>query len=225
MATVKFNKSEIMRNAWKSFRSQDERTMEMFSKCLKQAWKQAKEPKKVLNFSEIYNKYYSGLLNYVKIRVKDINVAEDIVSETFVKISTKLDTFDASKGAISTWVYKVANNRIIDYWRTQNAKFGKNLNVDGYTDEDGNELFQFEADNDVQDSIESKESVKTIVSAIESLKPKYKRIADLYFIQEKEYNEIAEICEIPLGTVKGMVFRCREMLQDKLSGLKKEYAI
>lgn len=177
------------------------------------------------DISGIFSVYYSSIKFYIHGKIKDEMTAEDLTADTFVKVQRFITKFDSSKANFTTWLYNIANNRVIDYWRTQTAKFGKNLNVDGYTDEEGNELFQFEADNDVQDSIESKESVETIISAIESLKPKYKRIADLYFIQEKEYNEIAEICEIPLGSVKGMVFRCREMLQDKLSGLKKEYAI
>ena len=55
-----------------------------------------------------------------------------------------------------------------------------------------------------------------IVKAFENLKPNYRKIAELYFIEDKQYNEIADICNIPLGTVKGMISRCREMLQSEL---------
>jgi len=49
-----------------------------------------------------------------------------------------------------------------------------------------------------------------------TLKPKYQRIAELYFLQDKPYNEVAELLEIPLGTVKGMINRVRTMLQAEL---------
>lgn len=174
----------------------------------------------------VYNMFYGQVKFFINGKVKNEMVAEDLAADTFMKVQRFISQYN-EKNAFTTWLYSVANNRVIDYWRTQNAKFGKNVNVDGYVDEEGHELFQFEADNNVQDSIESKESVNIILSGIRSLKPKYQRIAELYFIQEKEYNEIAEICEIPLGTVKGMVFRCREMLQSlsAIENLKSEYAI
>lgn len=174
----------------------------------------------------VYNMFYGQVKFFINGKVKNEMVAEDLAADTFMKVQRFISQYN-EKNAFTTWLYSVANNRVIDYWRTQNAKFGKNVNVDGYVDEEGHELFQFEADNNVQDSIESKESVNIILSGIQSLKPKYQRIAELYFIQEKEYNEIAEICEIPLGTVKGMVFRCREMLQSlsAIENLKSEYAI
>lgn len=178
------------------------------------------------NITAVYNLFYNQVKYFIHGKVKDEMTAEDLTADTFLKAQRFIDKYD-SKYQFTTWLYNIANNRVIDYWRTQNAKFGKNVNVDGYVDEEGHELFQFEADNNVQDSIESKESVNIILSGIQSLKPKYQRIAELYFIQEKEYNEIAEICEIPLGTVKGMVFRCREMLQSlsAIENLKSEYAI
>lgn len=174
----------------------------------------------------VYNMFYGQVKFFINGKVKNEIVAEDLAADTFMKVQRFISQYN-EKNAFTTWLYSVANNRVIDYWRTKNAKFGKNVNVVGYVDEEGHELFQFEADNNVQDSIESEESINIILSAIQSLKPKYQRIAELYFIQEKEYNEIAEICEIPLGTVKGMVFRCREMLQSvsTIEKLKSEYAI
>jgi RNA polymerase sigma-70 factor (ECF subfamily) len=176
------------------------------------------------NITGVYNEFYNQVKFFINGKVKDEMTAEDLTADTFMKVQRFISQYD-SKNAFTTWLYSIANNRVIDYWRTKNAKFGKNINVDGYVDEDGNELFQFEASNDVQETIESNESMNTINSAISRLKPKYQRIAELFFIKEMEYNEIAELCEVPLGTVKGMVFRCREMLQSELESLKNEYAI
>lgn len=176
------------------------------------------------NITGVFNLFYNQVKFHINGKVKDEMTAEDLTDDTFIKVQRFIDKYD-SKYQFTTWLYNIADNRVIDYWRTKNAKFGKNVNVDGYTDEDGNELFQFEADNNVKDTIESKQSMETIMNTINGLKPKYQRIAELYFIKELEYNEIAEQCEMPLGTVKGMVFRCREMLQEQLKGLKKEYAI
>lgn len=176
------------------------------------------------NISGVFNMFYNQVKFHINKKVNDVMIAEDLANDTFLKVQRFIDKYD-SKYQFTTWLYNIADHRVIDYWRTKNAKFGKNVNVDGYVDEEGNELFQFQADNDVKDSIESKQSMEMIINTINGLKPKYQRIAELYFIKEMKYNEIAEKCDMPLGTVKGMVFRCREMLQEQLIGLKKEYAI
>ena len=68
--------------------------------------------------------------------------------------------------------------------------------------------------------MESNELNIGINNAFANLKPKYKRIAELYFLEDKQYNEIAEICNVPMGTVKGMISRCREMLQSELNNVR-----
>ncbi len=58
---------------------------------------------------------------------------------------------------------------------------------------------------------------KRINRAFNTLKPNYKRIAELFFLDGKKYHEIAEICQIPMGSVKGMINRARTLLQMELA--------
>ena len=94
------------------------------------------------------------------------------------------------------------------------------MNVDSFVDEKGNELFTFVSDNSTSKDVENKELKAVILAAFNNLKPKYQKIAHLFFLEEKKIEEIADSCEMPVGTVKGMIFRCREQLQGQLEGAK-----
>jgi RNA polymerase sigma-70 factor (ECF subfamily) len=177
-----------------------------------------------LDFTGIYNAFYNEILNYVSYKTFGNSDSEDITSEVFAKVYKNLATFDSSKAQFSTWLHWIANNAIIDYYRL-NKYNSKNVNVSEYVDSDGNELFQIKADNDSAESIESSELKNSISKAFASLKPNYQKIATLFFLEEKKYDEIAEICNIPMGSVKGMISRCRAMLQSELQSKRVEYCL
>lgn len=175
------------------------------------------------DFTAIYNAFYSEILNYVTYKMNNRMVAEDITSEVFVKVYNNLETYDSSKAQFNTWLYFIANNTIIDYYRKN--KNVNNVSISDYINDEGKETMQFEATyNDVND-IESKELRESITKAFEGLKPKYQKVATLLFLEQKKYNEIADICNIPMGSVKGMVNRCRAMLQSQLQNQKVEYSM
>ena len=225
MAT--YNKSLIFKYAWRLFKGQSERTEAKFNNCLRNAWHVAKtnpiglvEVKQVevkLNITTIFNKHYNEILNYISTRIRNTDIAEELTSDTFIKANNALKTFDSKESSMSTWLHTIANNNIKDYLRSKQCKVkASEENVSDYTDENGNELYSFVSDSDTAREIESNELMNTINKAFANLKPKYKRIADLYFIEQYGYIEIAEMCEVPEGTVKGMISRCREMLQSQL---------
>lgn len=68
---------------------------------------------------EIFNDYHKKIENYVWSKVNDKYLAEDLTSVIFLKIYEKMDTFDETKASVSTWIYTIANNTVIDYFRTR----------------------------------------------------------------------------------------------------------
>ena len=67
---------------------------------------------------EIFKEYHNKIENYIWGKVSDKYVAEDLASAVFLKICQKLEDYDDSKASISTWIYTIANNTVIDYYRT-----------------------------------------------------------------------------------------------------------
>ena len=66
---------------------------------------------------EVYIDYYDKVMRYVAGKIKNRHEVDDIVSEVFLKVNEKFDTFDAGKSSISTWIYTIARNTVIDYYR------------------------------------------------------------------------------------------------------------
>lgn len=214
---VVYNRSGVMKRAH-SFYKGIEKTSENWVNCLRKSWHIEKNGKDCETFEQVYNKFYSPILRYVKSNVKNIMDAEDITISVFVKLHKHFDNYDVEKAKIFTWLRTIAQRTIIDFYRTD--KSSRYMNVDSFVDDEGKEFFQFIADEsyETENVMDNKELKIAISKAFSTLKPKYKRIAELYFLDDKQYNEIAKICDVPMGTVKGMISRCREMLQTQLQG-------
>lgn len=178
--------------------------------------------------TEIYKKYYANELNYINMRISNLHNAEEIANDVFIKIDrlnkSSNTAYDSKKlgyrgktTSLSTWIRTITNSLIIDFFRTDHSKRYQNVS-DFVNTETGIEKFQFvdNENNEVDKIMENAELSAIMLNAFRVLKPKYRKIAVLYFLRDKQYNEISELCNVPMGTVKGMINRIREMLQIEL---------
>ena len=177
----------------------------------------------------IYKENYASILNYVSMKVKDKLIAEDITADVFLKVCTKLKTFNpdyvsekGNKTSFNTWLHTIANNCIIDKFRKDAKENVQNVG-EFVNAETGKETFQFVSheDSEANYNIENLELKKAIYAAIDKLKPAYRNIAILHFINELNYNEVVKATNIPLNTVKVMIFKVRERLQTELKSVRK----
>lgn len=170
------------------------------------------------DFSQIYAKNYTDTVNYIDWRINDLQTAQDLAQDVFVKVLRYLETFDESKSKLASWLRNITNRVIIDYYRTN--QYGKNcVNVTEFDDEETGLSFQFVDKNASADcEVISNEKKAKIRKAFDSLNEgKERLIAHLFFIDEFEYNEISELTMYPMGTVKGMINRIRTKLQSELT--------
>lgn len=168
------------------------------------------------NFNKVYKEYYSKVFNYVLSRINyDKSIAEEITDDVFIKISEHLSEYDKDKSKLSTWIYFITNNKIIDYYRSKGKKM--TVNVSDYVNDNGEPSFQYVSDNKTDDSLIKKNIKDSVKRAMSKLNEKEQKIAVLYFIEEMKYFEIAQILDIPMGTVKGLISRIRGKLQKSLS--------
>jgi RNA polymerase sigma factor (sigma-70 family) len=99
----------------------------------------------------------------------------------------------------------------------ENKNKANTTQIDSFVDENGKEFFQIADDSSETDSYTIGIEINTSVSeAMNSLKPQYRKVAELRFIECRDYAEIAEIMSISMDNVKVSVKRCKEMLQNKL---------
>ena len=174
-----------------------------------------------LNFSTVYNENRTNVFYQILSKVHDKQATEEICNDVFLKVFKHLDNFDGKKAQLSSWIYGISKNTMIDYFRKQVIE-RKYMKVSDLVDNENKEAFQFISNSPEADKNILNDELKVeIDKAFETLDVENKRIAILFFLYEYEYQEIADILNVPLGTVKGMIFRVRAILKKKLKGLHK----
>ncbi len=83
------------------------------------------------DYEQIYKEYDKKVLNYIRTRVNNLQDAEDIHTDVFMKVYQNLQTYDESKAAISTWIYTIAHNKIIDFYRVNHESLPLELDALG----------------------------------------------------------------------------------------------
>lgn len=149
--------------------------------------------------------------------LRQADLAEDIAQEAFVKAWRALDRFDTSR-KFSSWIFKIAHNSALDHLRKQGIDA---VSLDAPIG-DGESPLALPADPRAEDPLarlEARDSGRALEQAIADLKPHYREILLLRFQQELSYEEIAEILDVPLGTVKIQIFRGRTELAAKMHAL------
>ena len=120
MKTAKYNKSEIFKTAWKVFRNNE---FETFGESLRYAWHLAKNGD-VFTFEQIYKEYKDRLLFFIRGYVKSEVVAEEILQDVFIKVNEHKDNYDVYKAKLNTWLYSIAKNKVVDYFRSKENNKG-----------------------------------------------------------------------------------------------------
>lgn len=173
------------------------------------------------SYEKLMKKYYQLIYNLVYRMISKKEDVEDLTQEAFIKAFNSLHNFD-KQFAFSTWLFKIATNNAIDYLRKKKLS---TFSIDKEIETDDSDYkFEIPDHENKPDRHIIDDQLKSILDeAIESLPGKYKEVIVLRHKDEKEYEEIAKILKLPLGTVKAHIFRGRELLNKYLKGKIKHY--
>lgn len=172
-------------------------------------------------YDKLMKKYYNLIYNLVYRMIYKKEDAEDLTQEAFIKAFNSLHKFD-NQFAFTTWLFKIATNNCIDYLRKKKlSTFSIDKEID--SEEDDLKIEIPDRENLPDSSIIKTQRKKIINEAIDSLPEKYKKVIILRHTEERDYEEIARILKIPLGTVKAHIFRGRELLYKYLKDKIKSY--
>lgn len=165
-------------------------------------------------YRKLVDKYERALFYHILKMVKDREQVEDLVQESFVKAFDNLNSYSTNY-AFSTWLYRIATNHTIDYLRKKKLQ---TLSIDEpVKTKDGEMQMQLPDDSAEADRKIIREQRQEIVqNAIEDLPDKYRKVIEMRHMEEKSYQEIADVLDLPLGTVKAHIFRARELLYKAL---------
>lgn len=165
------------------------------------------------DFFEVYNAYYPKILKYVG-RIACLNDAEDITQDVFDKVNSGLEAFKG-KSKLSTWIYRIATNTVID--RTRSAahkKATESISIDTGDDVQHRVVDQKAPSTDQM--VIQKEMRDCINEYIDKLPPDYKIVIALSEIEGMPDKEIADILEISLSNTKIRLHRARDRLKAML---------
>lgn len=172
-------------------------------------------------YRELLARYERPVFSLIYRMVRDRTLAEDLAQEAFIRAFNAIGSYNPSY-KFSNWIFKVANNHTIDYLRKRKLD---TVSIDGSphaatADEASRTALVIESgDESPQEYVEHKELGRQIEEAIGELRPEYRSVILLRHVEGYAYDEIAEILDLPLGTVKTYLHRARAQLKQRLENL------
>jgi RNA polymerase sigma-70 factor, ECF subfamily len=163
-----------------------------------------------LGFEELVNRYQRQITSYVFRMLNNYDSALDVTQEVFIKVYNSLDKY-SSEYKFSTWLYRIAHNAAIDHMR-RNSVPQQSLDIET---KDGTYQLQIESPQPNPEQMRERSEWRSeIESVVKCLPTVYRELILLRHAQDLSYDEIAEVTELPLGTVKNRLFRAREMMRE-----------
>ena len=145
---------------------------------------------------QIYREYKDKVFGYIRKHVNSLADAEDLCEDVFVKIFEKIDTYDETKSGLSTWIYSVTGNTVIDFYRTNHihSEIPEDLSDEKST---------------IEEDYLNQESLEVLAEALRELPREQMDIIVLRYYKGLTLQEVAEKMSLSYGITK---LRHREAL-------------
>lgn len=136
----------------------------------------------------LYAQYSTKVMGYIHARVRNRADAEDLCSDVFEKVQRKLGEFDSSKASVSTWIFTITRNTVIDHYRRSKPveELDENLSDDTELDE----------------GLLNNETLSELAGALKALPEELRAVIVLRYYDGKPLTEVAEIMGLSYGAVK-----------------------
>lgn len=144
-------------------------------------------------FTELYTSYFDEIYRFVVKRIGHRETSEDIVSDIFRKTFLHLDTFNPAEASFRTWVYRIAHNTLIDFYRTRNTKTTQLVDIDAAED--------VVDTSDPQGYVINQEARAALRACMTHLPDAQRQIVELKYFDEFSNQEIGELLHISANTV------------------------
>jgi RNA polymerase sigma-70 factor (ECF subfamily) len=173
-------------------------------------------------YRELLSRYERPVFSLIYRMVRDRALAEDLAQETFIKVLNALDSY-RPEFKFSSWIFKIANNAAIDQLRKRELD---TLSLDGAPgartaeEVEATALQAVDRTESPLAELEARELGSEIEQAIGRLRPEYRTAILLRHVEGRAYEEIAEVMDLPLGTVKTYIHRARLELREYLAHLR-----
>jgi len=155
-----------------------------------------------LLFENIYEEYRIKVLSYIRSKITNYQEAEDLCEDVFIKVYNKLDTYNESKSSISTWIYNICKNTVIDYFRSHKTEYELLDNYD-YLEEENDEEF-------------SEDDLQYLEKALKKLPEELKDLIVLHYYNDLNLKEVASRMNLSYGVAKLRHKKALDLLHEEL---------
>jgi RNA polymerase sigma-70 factor, ECF subfamily len=163
-------------------------------------------------FAEMFHRYKNLVLKTAYLILGSAQEADDVLQDVFLKVHGSLHTYDASKGAITTWLYRITVNQCLNRkrgWRMITISLGEHLR--------SHALHVPSAEGRIDDE-------QAMIAVLGGLSEKLRAVVVLRYYADLPLNEIADVLDIPLGTVKSRLNKALDVLRRRIEAAPLESA-
>jgi RNA polymerase sigma-70 factor (ECF subfamily) len=163
-------------------------------------------------YGVLMERYEEKLMRYImRISASSREDAEDILQDVFLSAYRNLNEFDQDL-KFSSWIYRITHNKVISHYRKISVR-PKTTTYEG-----DNELLNILASNhDMEADLQKKYDAGEIHGVLEQLDDRYREVLVLKFIEDKDYKEISDILQKPMGTVATLINRAKKQFRERLA--------
>jgi RNA polymerase sigma-70 factor (ECF subfamily) len=169
-------------------------------------------------FDLLVLKYQSRIAGLALTFVKDRHLAEDIAQESFIKAFKSLESF-REESAFYTWLYRIAANTSKNYLTSKKRK--KEYSESEILSSEGAsvDIFDIPGGDSPEEILAANNLREMIFESLSNLPEDIRTAISLREFEGLSYEEISEVLDCPIGTVRSRIFRGREIIQEKISPL------
>ena len=156
-----------------------------------------------IDVAQVYSDYQGKVMGYLRARISSRAEAEDLCSEVFEKVLRKIDGYDDSKASLSTWIFSITRNTLIDHFRRTRpqAELDENLAEEG----------------ELEDGLLENETLGELAAALKRLPEQLRDIIVLRYYDGKPLTEIAKMMDLSYGAVKLRHQNALMLLKEKMA--------
>lgn len=162
-------------------------------------------------FDLFYQRYSATVYTYILRLVRDEQLAEDVLQETFIAVWRNAHQY-RGKAQVRTWLFSIAHRRTMNWMRSNGG-----LNEKEYVDV---EEWLADGEETTYPGWEQGVQIEDVRMALDQLSPEHRAVVELALYYDLSYAEIAEVVGCPLGTVKSRLYAARQQLQHLLRHLR-----
>ena len=179
---------------------------EQLKKCIVKLQKKRNDEKAA---NLLVSHYYNEIYCYMYKQTIDKELSMDLTQEIFIRMLQSIQSYDESKAGFRTWLYKIATNQLVDYYR---SKTFRNIQLSQAMEED------IEDESDFTLDVERRAQLEQIIECVNQLDVTRQKIFRLKIFGEYSFLEIGRMMELPESTVKTKFYATQKMIRTQVQG-------